>query len=70
MVSNDLANCFLSIGEYEKALTLQQKVLKIVKNIVNEDPLDIAPLLFYTGLSIDKYSPCFVVQVQYKEYPH
>ncbi|AYK16149.1 MAG: tetratricopeptide repeat protein [Methanosarcina flavescens] len=42
MVSNDLANCFLSIGEYEKALTLQQKVLKIVKNIVNEDPLYIA----------------------------
>lgn len=44
MVSNDLANCYLSIGEYEKALTLQQKALKIVQNKVDEDPLYIALL--------------------------
>lgn len=44
MVSNDLANCYLDIGEYEKALTLQQKALKIVQNKVDEDPLYIALL--------------------------
>lgn len=44
MVTNDLANCYLSIGEYEKALTLQQNALKTVQNKVNEDPLYIALL--------------------------
>ncbi|KKG10288.1 tetratricopeptide repeat protein [Methanosarcina sp. 2.H.A.1B.4] len=44
MVTNDLANCYLSIGMYEKALTLQQNSLKMIQNIVNEDPLYIALL--------------------------
>lgn len=44
MVTNDLANCHLSIGEYEKALTLQQNALKMIQNKVNEDPLYIALL--------------------------
>lgn len=39
MASNDLANSYMGIGEYEKALTLQQKALDILQNKVDEDPL-------------------------------
>jgi tetratricopeptide (TPR) repeat protein len=42
MVSNDLANSYLGIGEYEKALTWQKKALKLVQNKADEDPRYIA----------------------------
>ncbi|KKH38962.1 tetratricopeptide repeat protein [Methanosarcina mazei] len=44
MASNDLANSYLGIGEYEKALTLQQKALDILQDEVDEDPGYIALL--------------------------
>ncbi len=44
LVSNDIANCYMRIGEYEKALTLQQKALKIVQNEIDQDPLYISLL--------------------------
>jgi len=44
LVSNDIANCYMSIGEYEKALTLQQKALDILQDEVDEDPGYIALL--------------------------
>ncbi|MDY9927876.1 tetratricopeptide repeat protein [Methanosarcina sp.] len=44
MASNDLANSYLGIGEYEKALTLQQKALDILQDEVDEDPGHIALL--------------------------
>jgi tetratricopeptide (TPR) repeat protein len=36
MASNDLANSYMGIGDYEKALALQQKALKILQNNVDE----------------------------------
>ncbi|AKJ38581.1 tetratricopeptide repeat protein [Methanosarcina barkeri] len=42
MVTSDLANSYMAIDEYEKALTLQKNALKLVQNKVGEDPLYIA----------------------------
>lgn len=33
MIYNDLANSYMGISEYKKALTLQQRALKLIKNI-------------------------------------
>lgn len=39
MASNDLANSYTGIGEYEKALTLQQKALYILQNEIDKEHL-------------------------------